>query len=123
MTKHIVCIAIEVDDKYTAFDVKKEIEYVIPFCSSELFDTLTGVHIARNPSKTYQVWNSEHVSCVADIPEGYGADTYEELLALEEVTGYSYSSFITTDDIDSISNAIQNEWNGDLKYHLVGDAS
>ena len=123
MSKHIVCIAIEVDDKYTAFDVKKEIEYVIPFCSSELLDTLAGVHVARNPIKTYQVWNKEHVECVADIPEGYGAATYEELLALEEVTGYSFSSFITTNDIDSIVTAVQNEWNGDLQYQLISGSA
>jgi hypothetical protein len=122
MTKHIVCVALEVDDKYTAAAVAKEITHASECIGSELFDTLTGVHVARNPIKTYQVWNREHVACVADIPEGYGADTYEELLALEEVTGYSYSSFITTDDIDSVSGAVQNEWNGDLQYQLLESA-
>jgi hypothetical protein len=118
MTKHIVCIAVEVDERYTAFDVKKEIEYVIPFCSSELLDTLTGVHVARNPSKTYQVWNKDHVAMYADVT----VDSWEELVKVEEDTGNSFSSYITTDDIESVVTAVQNEWNGDLEYHLIGGA-
>ena len=72
------------------------------------------------PVKSYTVWNPEHVACVSDIPEGHSADTYEDLMALEEVTGYSYSSHITTDDIDSVINAIQNECNACMEYHEHG---
>lgn len=57
---------------------------------------------------TYQVWNTESTQC----------DTHAELLALE-LDGYSHSSFITTNDIDGIINAILNETNADMGYHLI----
>ena len=69
---------------------------------------------------TYQVWSPDHVMMTA---EGSGnAETHAELVAIEESTGYSYSSVVTTDDIDSIVNAVQNEFNGDLQYHLMESA-
>ncbi len=115
MAKHIVFIAVEVDDKYSTRDVVKELEYVIPFCSSELFDTLSGVYVPSKASNTYQVWSSGHIAMNADVD----VTTYEELLAYEESTGYSYSSFVTTDDIQAFVEAVLNEFNGELSYHLV----
>lgn len=67
---------------------------------------------------TYQVWNSDHIATLT----GQGVNNHAELVALEESTGYGYSSFVTTDDIDSIVNAVQNEFNGDLQYHLMESA-
>lgn len=115
MSKHIVFVALEVDEKFSASDVKKELGYVIPFRSSHIFNTMTGVYIPLNPIKTYQVWSRDHVAMIANVT----VDTHAELLAVEESTGYSYSSFVTTDDIGSIVDAVNNEFNGDLQYHLV----
>ena len=117
MAKHTVLIAVTVDDKYTADDVRKELEYVTPFCSSDLLDTLTGMYAVhtKRQAKMYQVWNSEHIAMYADKPSG----THAELVALEKATDCSYSTFITTDDIESIVTAVQNEWNGELQYQLT----
>ncbi len=41
--KTTVLVAFEVDSKYSASDVKKEIEYLLPFVESELFDTLESM--------------------------------------------------------------------------------
>lgn len=109
MTKHIVLVAVEVDVKYNAAAVRKELEYVIPFCSSELFDTLTGVYAARTACNSYQVWTSAKAD---------GCATFEQLVAYEKATGYSYSSFVTTDDIESFVDAVGNELDGELLYHL-----
>jgi len=114
MTKHTVLIAVTVDDKYTAFDVKKEIEYVIPFCSSELFDTLSGVHATHiKKSKIYVIWSAYKAE---------GCNTYEELIALEKETNCSISSIIVTHDIEQFVTAVLNEWDGDLLYHLLESA-
>jgi len=118
MTKHIVLIAVEVDVKYSARDVMKEIQHGVQCFDSELFDTLTGVYTARKACNTYQVWNKDHVAMYADVT----VDNWEELVKVEEDTGNSFSSFITTDDIESVVTAVQNEWNGDLEYHLIGGA-
>ena len=118
MTKHTVLIAVTVDEQYSANDVRQELNFVVACVGSELFDTLTGTYVAHTKQqvKTYQVWHPDHVAMYADS----SADTYEELVAVEAHTDCSFSSFITTDDIDSIVNAVQNEFNGDLQYHLVG---
>lgn len=67
------------------------------------------------PVKTYVVWSADHVAMLANAT----VETYEQLTALEDKTGYGYSSVITTDDISGIADAIQNEWNGDMLYHEV----
>ncbi len=119
MSKHIVVIALEVDEKYSASDVKKEIAYGVEFFSSyfssEIFDTLSGIFLARNPIKTYQVWSREHVAMIGNVT----IDNHAELVAFEESTNYSYSSFVTTDDIEAFVDAVNNEFNGDLQYQHV----
>lgn len=57
---------------------------------------------------TYQVWNTQRTEC----------DTYAELLTLE-LDGYSHSSFVTTNDIEGIINAIQNETDAGMSYELI----
>lgn len=109
MTKHIVCIALEVDSKYSARAVMKEIQHGVQCFDSELFDTLAGVYVARTPVQTFTVWTSAKAD---------GCDTYEELIAYEESTGYGYSSQVTTDDIEAIVDCVNNELDGELLYHL-----
>ena len=60
------------------------------------------------PVPVYIVWNIQNTEC----------DTYAELLAYEALTGYSYSSGITTDDINGVINAVLNETNATLGYAL-----
>ena len=48
-----------------------------------------------------------------------GASTYAELLKVEKDSGYSYSSEIIVDDIESVMAAIYNETDHDLQYHRV----
>lgn len=115
MTLHTVLVAVTCDDKYSANDVKQEIEFGISFVSSELFDTLTGVYPVRikQQVQTFTVWTSAKAD---------GCTTYEELMAYEKSTGYGYSSQVTTDNIDGIVEAVNNELDGELLYHLE-DAS
>lgn len=62
----------------------------------------------------YLIWNP------AKVANNDGcADTYEELLQTEEEQGYSSSSIITTDDIEAIVTAIQNECDADILYKKV----
>ena len=120
MSLHTVLIAVTVDSKYSIYAVASELKYFLPYITSECLDTVTAVlpaHI-KQQVKTYQVWHPDHVAMYADS----SADTYEELVAVEAHTDCSFSSFITTDDIDSIVNAVQNEFNGDLQYHLMESA-
>ena len=120
MAKHTVLIAVTVDDSHSVNAVANEIKYFLPFITSECLDTVIDVIPARikQQVKTYQVWHPDHVAMYADS----SADTYEELVAVEAHTDCSFSSFITTDDIDGIVSAVQNEFNGDLQYHLVSGA-
>lgn len=53
------------------------------------------------------------------INKAEGAVTYEELLAFEKSTGYSYSSEIVVDDIVAVMQAIYNETDHDLQYHRL----
>lgn len=117
MTTHTILLAFEVDEQYTAANVKAEIEHFLPFLDSELFNTISAMYPARIKSqvKTYQVWCVEHVDTIA----GVRVNNHAELVALEESTGYGYSSIVTTDDIEAFVTAVQNEFNGDLEYHLV----
>ena len=66
------------------------------------------------PVKTYVVWSAYKAE---------GCNTYEELLALEKETDCSISSIIVTHDIEQFETAVLNEWDGDLLYHLLEDAS
>lgn len=59
--------------------------------------------------QTYIVWNIQRTEC----------DTYAELLALEESTGYGYSSEVHTDDIQGVIDAVDNETDAGLGYALV----
>ncbi len=115
MSKHIVFIALEVDEKFSASDVKKELGYIIPFRSSEIFNTMIGIYLPSNPVKTYQVWSRDHVAMIGNVT----IETHAELVAFEELTNYSYSSFVTTDDIEAFVDAVNNEFNGDLQYQRV----
>lgn len=111
MALHTVFIAVTCDEQYSAADVKRELDFGVSFVSSELFDTLTGIHAAhiKQQVQTFTVWTSAKAD---------GCDTYEELLAYEKATGYGYSSQVTTNDIEGIVDAINNELDGELLYHL-----
>jgi len=113
MTKHVICIALEVDEKYSARDVKKEIEHGVQCFDSELFDTLGGVYVARNATQEYIVWNSEHISML-----GFKVECYDDLVKIEEETQNSFSSWVTTNDIEGFVDAVNNEFNGTLEYQL-----
>jgi len=114
MTKHLVFIAVEVDTKYSANEVASEINYFLPFITSECLDTIhaTPARI-KQQVKTFTVWTANKAD---------GCTTYDELMAYEEKTGYGYSSQVTTDDIEAIVDAVNNELDGELLYHLE-DAS
>lgn len=117
MAKHTVLIAVTVDDTCTANEVASEIKYFLPYITSECLDTVEDVIAARikKQVKTYQVWSSDHANMYSESR----IDCYADLVAAELAEQCSYSSFITTDDIESIVNAVQNEWNGDLLYQEV----
>ena len=59
--------------------------------------------------QTFTVWTSAKAD---------GCDTYEQLMAYEKSTGYGYSSQVTTDNIEAIVEAVLNEIDSDLLYHL-----
>ncbi len=114
MAKHTVLIAVVVDDKYTAQEVKKEIEHCASCCDSELFDTVSGVYanVPEAKQHTYVVWSEHKAGCA----------TYEGLTAHEEGTGCSVSSLVYTSDIDAIIDAVDNECDIMLYYHqLTGE--
>ncbi len=115
MSLHTVLIAVTVDDKYSANEVASEFKYFLPYISSECLDTVSDVIPARIKPQvhTYMVWSSG----MAD-----GCDTYAKLTAYEGQTGFSYSSEVTTDNIDAFVEAINNEFNGELLYHLMESA-
>ncbi len=114
MSLHTVFVAVTCDSKYSAADVKQELDFGISFVSSELFDTLTGIYAAhiKPQVQTFTVWTSAKAE---------GCDTYEELVKHEFDTGYSYSSVVTTDNIDGIVDAVLNELDSDLLYHLISE--
>jgi len=58
---------------------------------------------------TYIVWNIQRTGCA----------TYAELLAIEEDTGYSYSSEVRTDYIQGVIEAVNNETDAGLGYALL----
>lgn len=49
MAKHTVLIAVTLDDKYSAVDVKEEFEHAISCIDSETFDTIDAIYAARRP--------------------------------------------------------------------------
>ena len=116
--KHTILLAVVVDDKYSAQDVKKEFEHAASCIDSETFDTVSGIYtcfkdtIAAPTGHTYVLW-SEYKSD--------GCDTYEKLLAYEEKTGYSYSSEVQTSDIQALINAVHNECDIVLHHHQRED--
>lgn len=111
MSLHTVLIAVTVDDKYSTYQVASEFKYFLPYITSECLDTVTAVIPARIKQQvhTFTVWTSAKAD---------GCDTYEELIAYEEKTGYGYSSQVTTNDIEAIVDAVNNELDGELLYHL-----
>lgn len=153
MALHTVLIAVTVDDKYSTYAVASEINYFLPYITSECLDTVSAVIPARHNTrlleslyelafgdgaidkgyshaevlaklrefsdaalkqvKTFTVWTSAKAE---------GCDTYAELLAYEKLTGFGYSSQVTTDNIEGIVEAVLNELDSDLLYHLE-DAS
>lgn len=46
-----VTLTFTVGDQYTAQEVRDEIEFMVPFIGSELFDTLTGIEVATVSNK------------------------------------------------------------------------
>ena len=118
MSKHTVLVAVTVDSKYDAGDVASEINYFLPFITSECMDTIVATIPARikNQVKSYVVWNADHIALYAAVDGDYDYTTYEGLLGAEKETDSSFSTYISTDDIQSIVTAVQNEWNGDLQY-------
>ncbi len=110
MAKHTVLVAVVVDDKYTAQEVKKEIEHCASCCDSELFDTVSGVYAAPElAAHTYVVWNEYKSGCA----------TYEELLSHEATAGCNVSTEVNTIDIDALIDAVHNECDVVLHYHLL----
>lgn len=112
MAKHTVLIAVVVDDKYTAQEVKKEIEHCASCCDSELFDTVSGVYanVPEDKQHTYVVWSAYKTQ---------GCITFEQLTKHEQETGCSVSSIVTTPDIEGIVTAVLNEFDADLEYHEI----
>jgi hypothetical protein len=53
----------------------------------------------------YIIWSPAKVQALT----GKDIGTYKELHALEEATGYSYSSIIDTPNIEAVANAFMNE--------------
>ena len=118
MAKHTVLIAVTVDDKYSAAEVRNELVHCMDYVDSELFNAVSATYPATERApKEYIVWCSEHVATLT----GKCCGTYEELKEIE-LDGYSYSSWITTDDIEGIVDAVNNEFNGELLYQLRSEA-
>lgn len=65
--------------------------------------------------KDFVIWNPELHWSHTDSP----LETYEQLLVAEKETGNSMSSIVTTNDIEQIITAIENETNITLKYHKL----
>ncbi|AQS39789.1 hypothetical protein Sps_04706 [Shewanella psychrophila] len=64
--------------------------------------------------KRYLLWNPAKVAS-----HNGNADTFEELLQTESQQDCSWSSLITTDDIEAIVTAIQNECDVDISYKEI----
>ena len=64
--------------------------------------------------RQYLLWNPAKVA----LHNG-NADTYEELLQTELEQDCSWSSLISTDDIEAIVTAIQNECDVDISYKEI----
>ncbi|GIU42788.1 hypothetical protein TUM4438_10160 [Shewanella sairae] len=62
----------------------------------------------------YLLWNPAKVASHSG-----SAETYDELLQTEEEQNCSWSSMITTDDIEAIVIAIQNECDVDICYKEI----
>lgn len=114
MAKRTVLIAVTVDEKYSVNEVAKEVNYLLPFITSECLDTVVSVYPARiKEQRSYTVWSSSKAE---------GADTYDELLAYETCNHGSVSSVIVTNDIAHILEAIYNETDIELKFHPMESA-
>lgn len=60
--------------------------------------------------RKYVVWNTESSEC----------ETYSALKQKELLTGYGYSSVVSTDDINGVMTAFQNETNCSMEYQELG---
>ena len=95
-------LAFTVADKYDAAAVLDEINYLLPYIESELFNTLESIETPP----VYIVWSESKAG---------GARTYTELRAHEKQAGGSVSTTIVTHDIEAFLNAAYNETDIDLK--------
>lgn len=69
----------------------------------------------------YVIWNPDKLAM--DKPENYHNEhplsTYKGLLEIEKVTGYSYSSEVSTADIQELQSAVAFETDVMLCYHKL----
>ena len=69
----------------------------------------------------YIIWNPDKIAM--ESTESLDFSLYSSLLAVEEATGFSWSSSITVAEgtIDSVINGVLNEADCTLEYHKVGN--
>lgn len=62
-----------------------------------------------------KIWNSEKIESLT----GVTVSTHNDLLKLEDETGYSYSSTIICENPEELIQAIYNETDQQLQYYSV----
>ncbi|UUW39849.1 hypothetical protein VP14_162 [Vibrio phage VPMCC14] len=62
-----------------------------------------------------KIWNSEKIESLT----GVCVTSHNELLALEDKTGFSYSSSFICDNPEDVLQAIYNETDQQLQYYSV----
>ncbi len=97
-----IVLSFTVGAQYDAAAVKDEINYLLPYIESELFNTLESIDTAP----VFIVWSQDKAG---------GARTYTELCAHEKAENGSVSTRIVTHDIEAFLNAAYNETDIDLK--------